>query len=88
MELSKQSVLLIGGGEVAERKLDLLLKANAKLTIISPQFTDYILDLIKNNKNNKVNVFLKKNNINNAILIDLIDGLILDQKNIKQNSTV
>ena len=51
MELSKQSVLLIGGGEVAERKLDLLLKANAKLTIISPQFTDYILSLIKNNKN-------------------------------------
>ena len=51
MELSKQSVLLIGGGEVAERKLDLLLKANAKLTIISPKFTDYILDLIKNNKN-------------------------------------
>ena len=51
MELSKQSVLLIGGGEVAERKLDLLLKANAKLTIISPEFTDYILNLIKNNKN-------------------------------------
>ena len=51
MELSKQSVLLIGGGEVAERKLDLLLKAKAKLTIISPQFTDYILSLIKNNKN-------------------------------------
>ena len=51
MELSKQSVLLIGGGEVAERKLDLLLKAKAKLTIISPQFTDYILELIKNNKN-------------------------------------
>ena len=51
MELSKQSVLLIGGGEVAERKLDLLLKANAKLTIISPKFTDYILELIKNNKN-------------------------------------
>ena len=51
MELSKQSVLLIGGGEVAERKLDLLLKAKAKLTIISPKFTDYILELIKNNKN-------------------------------------
>ncbi len=51
MELSKKSVLLIGGGEVAERKLDLLLKANAKLTIISPEFTDYINELIKNNKN-------------------------------------
>ena len=41
------------------------------------------IEEIKNNKNNKVNVFLKKNNINNAILIDLIDGLILDQKNIR-----
>ena len=35
MELSKQPVLLVGGGEVAERKLDLLLKANAKLTIFN-----------------------------------------------------
>ena len=41
------------------------------------------IEEIKNNKNNKVNVFLKKNNIDNAILIDLIDGLILDQKNIR-----
>ena len=39
MELSKQPVLLVGGGEVAERKLDLLLKANAKLTLVSPEFT-------------------------------------------------
>jgi len=51
MELSKQSVLLIGGGEVAERKLDLLLKAHAKVTIVSPEFTDYIEELIVNNKN-------------------------------------
>ena len=51
MELSKKSVLLIGGGEVAERKLDLLLKANAKLTIVSPEFTEYIEDLFGKNKN-------------------------------------
>ena len=51
MELSKQPVLLVGGGEVAERKLDLLLKANAKLTIVSPEFTDYISELINNNQN-------------------------------------
>ena len=38
MELSKQSVLLIGGGEVAERKLDLLLKANANVTNISIEY--------------------------------------------------
>ena len=38
---------------------------------------------IKNNKDNKVNIFLKKNNINNAIFIDLIEGLIFDQKKIR-----
>ena len=51
MELSKQPVLLVGGGEVAERKLDLLLKANAKLTLVSPEFTDYITELINDNQN-------------------------------------
>jgi len=42
IELNKQSILLVGGGEVAERKLDLLLKANAKVTIVSPEFTNYL----------------------------------------------
>ena len=38
---------------------------------------------IRNNQNNKVNLFLQKNKINNSILIDLIEGLILDQTQIK-----
>ena len=41
------------------------------------------IDEIKNNKENKVNIFLKENRINNSIFIDLIEGLILDQKKIK-----
>ncbi len=41
------------------------------------------IEEIKNNKNNKVNIFLKKNKINNSIFIDLIEGLILDQKKIR-----
>ena len=51
MKLSKQNVLLIGGGEVAERKLDLLLKASANVTIISLDFTDYIKKLADENSN-------------------------------------
>ncbi len=38
------------------------------------------IEEIKNNKKNKVNIFLQKNKINNVIFIDLIEGLILDQK--------
>ena len=41
----EKSVLLIGGGEVAERKLDLLIKAKANVTLISPETTSYILDI-------------------------------------------
>ncbi len=48
--------------------------------------TSYLKDSIKeikNNKRNKVNIFLKKNEINNSIFIDLIKGLILDQNKIR-----
>ena len=48
--------------------------------------SDYLRNTIKeikNNKNNKVSIFLKKNKINNSIFIDLIEGLILDQSNIR-----
>ena len=48
--------------------------------------SDYLRNTIKeikNNKNNKVSIFLKKNKINNSIFIDLIEGLILDQDNIR-----
>ena len=38
------------------------------------------IEEIRMNKNNKVNIFLKKNKINNLIFIDLIEGLIMDQK--------
>ena len=42
---------------------------------------------IRNNKNNKVNLFLQKNKINNSIFIDLIEGLILDQRQIRIQNT-
>ena len=48
--------------------------------------TKYLEELIKeirNNKSNKINIFLKQNKINNSILIDLIEGLILDQRKIR-----
>jgi len=48
--------------------------------------TNYLKDSIeeiKNNKVNKVNIFLKENNIKSSIFIDLIEGLILDQKKIR-----
>ena len=46
-------------------------------------FLKNTIEEIKKNKNNKINLFLQKNKINNKIFIDLIEGLILDQKKIR-----
>tara|TARA_B100001057_G_scaffold134599_1_gene134049 strand:+ start:658 stop:1539 length:882 start_codon:yes stop_codon:yes gene_type:complete len=48
--------------------------------------TNYLkesIEEIKNNKNNKVNIFLHQNKINKSIFIDLIDGLMFDQRKIR-----
>ncbi len=48
--------------------------------------TNFLKDTIKEikkSKNNKINIFLQKNKINNSIFIDLIEGLILDQQKIR-----
>ena len=48
--------------------------------------TKYLQDVIteiKNNKSNKINIFLQKNKIHQSIFIDLIEGLIIDQRNTK-----
>ncbi|MDA9748687.1 phytoene/squalene synthase family protein [Pelagibacteraceae bacterium] len=46
------------------------------------KFLENSIKDIKYNKNNKVYIFLQKNKIKNSIFIDLIEGLIMDQKNI------
>ncbi len=40
-------VLIAGGGEAAARKLRLLLKADARVTVVAPDATDEILDLVE-----------------------------------------
>jgi len=49
LQLDKLPCLIIGGGTVAERKIDLLIKANADITIVSIEFTNYILEVAKKN---------------------------------------
>ncbi len=45
-------------------------------------FLKQSIEKIKIDKENKVSVFLNKNNINISIFSDLIEGLIIDQKNV------
>ena len=44
LKLEEQRCLIIGGGDVAERKVDLLVKADAQITLIAPEiFQPYFI---------------------------------------------
>ncbi|MDW6092895.1 siroheme synthase [Vibrio rhizosphaerae] len=45
MDLSERAVLVVGGGEVASRKTEALVKAGAQVTILSPELSESLLRL-------------------------------------------
>ncbi|WP_153447070.1 precorrin-2 dehydrogenase/sirohydrochlorin ferrochelatase family protein [Vibrio algicola] len=45
IDLNNKPVLVVGGGDVACRKVDMLLRAGAKVTVISPQVHKHLLQL-------------------------------------------
>ncbi|WP_165311295.1 precorrin-2 dehydrogenase/sirohydrochlorin ferrochelatase family protein [Vibrio ziniensis] len=50
LDLSNKAVLVVGGGEVACRKIDALLRAGARVTIVSPQIAHYLHTLVEQGK--------------------------------------
>lgn len=46
LNLKGKPVLVVGGGEVACRKVDTLVRAGAMVTIVSPQIEDYLRTLV------------------------------------------
>ncbi|MGC9459431.1 precorrin-2 dehydrogenase/sirohydrochlorin ferrochelatase family protein [Vibrio genomosp. F10] len=50
MDLNNKPVLVVGGGEVACRKVDSLLRAGALVTITSPKIDDYLQALVTDKK--------------------------------------
>ena len=52
IDLKDRPCLIIGGGEVAARKANLLIQANAKVTIVSPKISMSTQALVENNQAN------------------------------------
>ncbi|MGY3569696.1 NAD(P)-dependent oxidoreductase [Vibrio paucivorans] len=50
MDLSNKPVLVVGGGEVASRKADSLIRAGAQVTIVSPNIEPYLRELVDNKR--------------------------------------
>jgi len=56
LKLSKMSVLIVGGGNVAAEKLHFLLKSspNANVTVVTKVASEMVLDIIRSNNNIKL----------------------------------
>jgi uroporphyrin-III C-methyltransferase/precorrin-2 dehydrogenase/sirohydrochlorin ferrochelatase len=46
IRLAEQAVLVVGGGEVAARKIDLLLRAGANVTVVAPELVSSLAELV------------------------------------------
>ena len=49
INLRQKPCLVVGGGSIALRKINLLLKAQAKIKCISPEFCSDLVDLSRRN---------------------------------------
>jgi len=49
LNLLGKPVLVVGGGEVACRKVEALIRAGAQVTVVSPKIERYLLELVEQN---------------------------------------
>lgn len=68
-DLNNKNVLVIGGGNVAERKVITLLKANADITVIAPQITKRINQFANKKKIILIKREFKSSDIKNFWLV-------------------
>jgi len=69
INLRQKSCLVVGGGDIALRKVNLLLKAQAKIKCISPEFCNGLIDLSKENTLDLIEKRFESSDIDNQSII-------------------
>jgi uroporphyrin-III C-methyltransferase/precorrin-2 dehydrogenase/sirohydrochlorin ferrochelatase len=82
VNLNKNPVLVVGGGDIAERKIKLILKANAKVEILAKSFSANVNKLIDENKLIKIkgSLDVTKLKINYSLIIAATDKKTINKK--------
>lgn len=69
IKISGQRCVVIGGGEVATRKVKLLLKANADVIVIAPDITLELSDLVEINKVSHIKESFSPRQLDGSIIV-------------------
>ena len=69
INLRQKPCLVVGGGDIALRKVNLLLKAQAKIKCISPEFCNGLIDLSKENTLDLIEKHFESSDIDNQSVI-------------------
>ena len=69
IDIKQKPCLVVGGGDIALRKINLLLKANAAITCVSKECCDGIEKLVKDNKITRIEKAFEATDINAQVLI-------------------
>ena len=69
IDIKQQPCLVVGGGDIAYRKINLLLKADAAITCVSKECCDGIVQLVQSNKITHIEKAFEATDINSQILI-------------------
>ncbi len=82
VNLDKLPVLVVGGGEIAERKINLIIKANAKVEVLARKFSPNVENLIIKNKLKKIksNLDISTLDSNYSLIIAATDNKQINKK--------
>ena len=69
IDIKQKPCLVVGGGDIALRKINLLLKADASVTCVSPDCCSGIDNLAKDNKINYINKSFDNDDVTSQVLI-------------------
>jgi len=82
VNLDKLPVLVVGGGEIAERKINLIIKANANVEVLARKFTPNVEQLISKKKLKKIKKSLDISTLssNYSLIIAATDNKQVNKK--------
>ena len=81
VDIKQKPCLVVGGGDIALRKINLLLKADASVTCVSPEFCDGVAQLAKQGRIQTLERAFKDDDVTEQVLIvSATDNAELNQR--------